>query len=58
MRRVGRGLKKVKRKFMIRLADPAERSTFTVVFRGQAFIGQVWVKMQIKSKPNARPASL
>ena len=42
---------------MTRLADPTERSTFTASFKGQASIGQVWVKTQIKFKPNARPAS-
>ena len=43
---------------MTRLADLAERSTFTADFKGQASIGQLWIKTQIKSKPNARPASL
>ena len=43
---------------MIRLADLAKRSTFTVDFKGQASIDQVWIKTQIKSKPNVRPASL
>ena len=43
---------------MIRPADPAEKSIFTADFKGQVSIGQVWVRMQIKSKPNARLASL
>ena len=43
---------------MTRLADLAKRSTFTTNFKGQAFIGQVWVKTQTKSKPNVRLTSL
>ena len=43
---------------MIRLVDPLEKSTFTIDFKGQVSISQVWVKAQIKSKPNVEPASL
>ena len=43
--------------YMTRLVDPAGRSAFTVGFKGQAFIGQAWVKKQTKSKPNAEPTS-
>ena len=43
---------------MTRLLDLMERLTFTINFKGQVSIGQVWVKTQIKSKPNVRPASV
>ena len=43
---------------MTRLADPTERSVFTADFKGQASIGQAWVKTQTESKASARPASL
>ena len=43
---------------MTRLVDPVGRLTFTADFKGQASIGQAWVKMQTKSKPNVGPASL
>ena len=43
---------------MIRLADPADKPIFTADFKGQVSIGQVWVKTQIKSKPNVRPTRL
>ncbi|XP_050242369.1 uncharacterized protein LOC126691362 [Quercus robur] len=42
---------------MTRLADPAGRLAFIADFKGQASIGQVWVKTQTKSKPNVGPAS-
>ena len=43
---------------MIRPADSVERTIFTLDSKGLVFIGQVWVRTQIKSKPNARPTSL
>ena len=43
---------------MTRLANPVERSAFIVDFKGQASIGQAWVKMQTESKPSVGLASL
>ena len=43
---------------MTRLAGLAEKLVFTADFKEQAFIGQVWVKMQIKFKPSVGLASL
>ena len=43
--------------YMTRLMDLTERSAFTADFKGQASIGQAWVKKQTKSKPSAGPAN-
>ena len=40
------------------LVDPAEKSIFIADFRGQVSIGQVWVRTQIKSKPDVGPTGL
>ena len=42
---------------MTRLMDPTGRLAFTADFKGQASIGQVWVKTQTESKPNVGLAS-
>ena len=42
---------------MTRLVDLAGRLSFTADFKGQASIGQTWVKKQTKSKPSAGPAN-
>ena len=43
---------------MTRLEDPVERSAFIADFKGQASVGQAWVKTQTESKPSAGPARL
>ena len=43
---------------MTRLADLARRSAFNADSKGQASIGQAWVKMQTESKPNMGTANL
>ena len=39
---------------MIELAGSAEKSIFTVDFKGQVSIGQAWVRVWNKSRPDAR----
>ena len=54
----GGGPEKIERSTQQDLQVLRRKLAFTADFKGQASIGQVWVKTQVKSKPGMGPASL